>query len=145
MRHLPILLFASTALFACGPDIDEKRSEWRARAPETYVVGVCSYGLGGGPCWLSAVQQGSVIAAELKPSANQPWEPIAAPKEPIEQLFAAIDGVDCDLDVEFDRRFSYPRDFWLNCGEEGYGETVECFVPDSIELEACRSSTFFDP
>jgi hypothetical protein len=145
MLQLPTRLFACASLIACGPDIAEKRAEWRARAPDSYVVGVCSYGLGGGPCQLSAVQQGQVVEAEYWHSIERAWLPVAEPTEPIDALFDAIDDTDCSLDVDFDTKYSYPREFWLNCGEEGYGETVECFAPDSLDLEACRSSTFFDP
>jgi hypothetical protein len=138
MRQRPTSAFFCAALAACGPDIDEKHDEWRAKAPDTYVVGVCSHGVLGRVCSLFAVEQGLVLAAEQW-RAPLGWEPIVEPTEPIEAAFSTIDETDCDLDVTFDRRFSYPRDFWLNCGEEGYGETVECFVPGNLDLEVCRN------
>lgn len=150
MRHLfqslSSVLLASSFLCGCGPDVAAKRQEWERKAPDTYVVGVCGTGFNVPGCQLYAVENDRVVASEVQFASEQTWSPVASAAEPIGALFDAAEHPgDCDLSIEFDAVFSYPTEIYFDCGEEGDGERVACFAPNSLDLDACRDSTVWKP
>ena len=147
MRHLfQYLLGGSVLLSGCGPDIDAKREQWEAKAPGSYVVSTCGTGFNLSAGSLYAVEDGRVLAVEQRIFPDGDWVPLPGAAEPIASLFDAADNPgDCDLSIDFDAAYSYPTELYFDCGEEGDGERVACFVPDSVDLEACRSATTWEP
>lgn len=123
---------------ACGDGVDagEIEREFRERAPEQYVVRSCAIGFSPRLCTVSSVQgaeplESVVIGPQGEVTSAEPTDPIAR----------IIDGIadpdDCDVRVETDPQYRYPSEVYFDCGEEGWGERVTCFVPDSLELERC--------
>lgn len=132
---------------ACGePELDVKRAEWRDKAPDTYVVGVCDYGFELPECRITAVERGAVIAAESRLSDDEPWKPVEGAAEPIEELFRAAEHAgSCEVSIDYDDTYSFPSRISFDCGEEGSAKRVQCFNPNTLDLEACRTQTVRRP
>jgi hypothetical protein len=142
-----LLVGASLLCWACGDgdpaeQVDEHRAQWLSKQPGTYVVEICGSGFEQG-CTLSAVSAGEVVAARASAPPKQSYEdvePRAA--EPIVALFDRVSrelrSENCDLkSLNFDAQFSYVSDFYCSWGEEGGGQAVKCFMPDTIDLNVC--------
>lgn len=145
MRTLGVMAMGCWLLAGCGgPDFDENRSKWRADRPEEYVISICGTGFEGG-CTLAAVSGDTVVATARSgtkaPSVGD-WTFAEAPEQadPVEALFgrAALEGEGCELTrIDFDDRYGYVADYYWDCGEEGGGERVACFEPDTSDATRC--------
>ncbi|XXX76832.1 hypothetical protein WMF30_55200 [Sorangium sp. So ce134] len=145
MRTLGLMVMGCWLLAGCGgPEFDENRAKWRADRPEEYVISICGTGFSGG-CTLAAVSGDTVVAAASSglrtPSAGD-WTFAETPEQadPVEALFdrAEIEGESCELTrIDFDGRFGYVAEYYRDCGEEGSGEHVACFLPDTSDATRC--------
>jgi hypothetical protein len=112
------------ALMACNgnPDVAEQRESWHERRPEQYVIETCGTGF---------VQAGCVVRAVNGESEN----------DPVESMFDAVeDPGDCDVrELRFSPSFGYVAEYYLDCGEEGYGMEVRCFQANTLDVSRCGS------
>jgi hypothetical protein len=80
---------------------------------------------------------------ERNPGSNE-WEfseDYPKPGDPVEDLFDAAeraDGGDCSLTrISFDDDFGFVSNDHEDCGEEGGGQEVICFEPDTVDVTLC--------
>lgn len=137
-RTLVVVWGLACGVVACGDEVDagEIERDFRAHAPERYVVRSCGTGFARPSCTVSAVQgeepvESVVIGVEGEVTAIEPVDPIAR------IIDWSADPDDCDVRVQTDPQHRYPAEVYFDCGDEGWGEQVTCFVPDSLELERC--------
>ncbi|WP_437313788.1 hypothetical protein [Sorangium sp. So ce385] len=143
---IPLSLMA--LLSGCGDGdaerIERQRETWNEKHVASYVVEMCATGFSAG-CRRVAVEDGQVVAAREKfPNDNSPWSDIddlTIVDEPIAWMFdvAQSTSEDCELsELSFDAEFGFIREYYVSCGEEGSGERVTCFAPDTVDLAACE-------
>ena len=114
-------LFASMACGGSDPDVGAEREKWRELRPAQYVIQTCGTGFGSQGCGVQAVDGDS--------------EP-----GPVEDMFDAVDESECDVTkLSFDPTYRFITEYYLDCGEEGYGAVVSCFRPDTLDTSACGS------
>jgi len=138
------VLIVSMLCGGCGnsaQEVEDHRQQWLATHPEAYVVEICGTGFAGG-CSLDAVSGGQVVAARsgFRGGVFKDVEP--GSDEPITALFdratRAAHSDDCDLEsLEFDSKYFYVSNYYCRGDEEGSGETVKCFQPDTVDLALC--------
>ena len=140
-----VLQLVTLLCWGCGgnsaQEVDDHRQEWLANHPEEYVAEICGTGLAGS-CSLDAVSAGQVVAARsgFRGGVFKDVEP--GSDEPITALFdratRAARSDECDLkSLEFDSKYSYVSNYYCSGDEEGSGETVKCFQPDTVDLSLC--------
>ncbi|WP_437950133.1 hypothetical protein WME98_04465 [Sorangium sp. So ce296] len=143
---IPVSLMA--LLSGCGDSdaerIEQQRETWNDKHVASYVVETCETGFSAG-CRRVAVEDGQVVAAREKfPNDDSPWtdvDDLTSVNEPIAWMFDAAEDSpeDCELSqLSFDPQFGFIREYFVSCGEEGSGERVTCFAPDTVDLAACE-------
>ena len=140
-----VLVGAALSCWGCGAttaeEIEEHRQEWLAKQPQAYVIEICGTGLDC-CCELSAVSAGEVTAARTA-FRGQPFQDVAPGQvEPVNALFdravSAARADSCELSgLSFDATYSYVSQYSVDCGEEGGGEKVACFKPNTVDLSEC--------
>lgn len=144
MKTWAMMVAGCWLLAGCnGADFDDNRAKWRADRPAEYVIQICGTGFNGG-CTLAAVS-GDTVVATAHSGIDAPrgdWTFAEAPEQadPVEALFdrAERESDSCELrSVRFDDRYGYVADYYWDCGEEGSGEEVTCFQPDTSDVTRC--------
>jgi hypothetical protein len=140
-----VLLIYVLAMVAChrdaeaGPDSPQV-ALWRSSHPDNYVVSVCWTGFLTG-CTVFAVSDGSVVAAQTQTTSSTAGSPLDPREqdEPIEALFSQLSAMqECKTrDVAYDETYGFVRSYYLDCGEEGWGQKVPCFAAHTNDLSAC--------
>ena len=120
-------------------EIEEQRQAWLSKHPESYVVKICETGFLSGGCTLSAVSAGQVLAERSGPRQGALMDVTPNSAEPIDALFdRLLRESKCDFKaLAFDPTYHYPSKYSCDYGEEGSGETVACFEPNTVDLAAC--------
>jgi hypothetical protein len=122
---------------AAGDPVAEHEMQWAESRPPTYVAEVCATGFAFG-CTRVAVTGEKVIAARRGEARDLQFVDPATIEEPMGRLFRAVRESRCTVkNVSFDERFGYVTEYYQDCGEEGDGEKVTCFVPASVDLAVC--------
>jgi hypothetical protein len=72
------------------------------------------------------------------------WNDWSDPREPIAAMFdraeASGSNKDCKVTkLSFDDTWEFVSEYFAECGEEGSGEVVTCFVPNSQDIDACKT------
>ena len=116
--------------------------QWRARAPERYVISTCGTGFGIPSCSVEVVDGGRLVSRSNRFLPSEPWAaaPIDDGIEPVASLFEqarrSIDG--CTTSFQLDPVYAYPAQVYFDCGEEGFGVRVACFEPDTLDGSLCQ-------
>jgi hypothetical protein len=125
---------------ACGssdPSEEELREDWQARAPERYVAKVCGTGFLPDLCRVSSVEN-HVPLETFGEDFDHVWSRVE-PLDPIERMLnSAGERTSCDRRIETHPQYGFPSEVYFDCNEEGYGNEITCFVPDSLDLSACQ-------
>ncbi|WP_437967492.1 hypothetical protein WMF04_49455 [Sorangium sp. So ce260] len=142
MKTLGVVAMGCWLLAGCGgPDFDGNRATWRADRPEEYVISICGTGFAGGDCTVAAVSGNTVVRSGIgAPGGGWTFAETPEQADPVEALFdrAERQSDACELTrIEFDERYGYVADFYVSCGEEGSGEQVSCFQPDTSDVTRC--------
>jgi hypothetical protein len=125
--------------------IDTQEEKWMESAPGEYVIRVCTQGFAQYECVQESVVAGRVVASKRwqRTDVDAGWTPLdpADRSEPVARLFDAArerpDAADCrPNDVAFDEEYGYVSSYVYLCFES-WGETVECFVAGTTDVEAC--------
>ncbi|WP_437535032.1 hypothetical protein WME79_12430 [Sorangium sp. So ce726] len=152
MRALgSLLMVSSLGLLACGdpdPDFEAKREQWASARPQEYVIQTRFTGVAGSHM-LYAVSADTIIAeyTSIKRFAEpEDWEETGdSPRvgDPVQALFDAAEGARrCDLrEIEFDPKYGFVSIYYHDCGEEGGGEEVPCFAPDTTDVAVCMNQS----
>jgi hypothetical protein len=136
------LLFGGIC-WGCGnqaQEVEDHRQEWFSKRPETFVVDICSGGLSIPSCRLSAVSGGKETTARVNVLNEASRDDAVLPDEPMAALFeraARAARSDGDCDFSFDSQYGYVSHYSCSSGEDGDGESVACFKPDTVDLAAC--------
>ncbi|WP_437812922.1 hypothetical protein [Sorangium sp. So ce1078] len=142
MKTLGVVAMGYWLLTGCGgPDFDGNRAKWRTDRPEEYVISICGTGFASGDCTVAAVS-GDTVVRSGSGAPDRGWTFAEMPEQadPVEALFdrAELESDDCELThIEFDERYGYVTDYAMRCGQEGSGEEVTCFQPDTSDVTRC--------
>ena len=144
MRRLFLLLGCVCSVLGCSRDddsvVEKHQTVWESKRPAEYVIQVCGTGFSGG-CLVYAVSDQKVIAASSK-LGDGAWT-ASDPQshdEPVAGLFRGARAHDgCDRTrLAFDADFGFVTDVYFDCGEEGFGQKVSCFEPNSVDPTVCQ-------
>jgi hypothetical protein len=136
-RWLRCLLVFVVACGSSDPSKEELREDWQARAPERYVAKVCGTGFGPRLCRVSAVENHQPLET-FGEDFDHVWTRVE-PMDPIERMLDSLgEHPSCDQRVETHRQYGFPTEVYFDCNEEGFGNEVTCFVPDTLDLRVCQ-------
>jgi hypothetical protein len=69
-----------------------------------------------------------------------PWRPEQPAEDVVAEMISAstrdIDG--CERRVEEHGTYAFPERVYFDCGEEGWGLRVTCFVAGTLDLARCQ-------
>jgi len=149
MKHRGWLsLGVSLVLSACGGGaggptqaVEDHREQWSSSHPQDYVIEICETGFARG-CTLGSVSGGQVVAQRTGQAPGELSDTVPSSEEPVAALFARVDAAagskNCSVSrLTFDPNYGYVSEYYSDCGEEGSGEQVTCFKPDSLDLSSC--------
>jgi len=127
---------------ACGDDLErwrDARDQWPENAPEQYVAKSCGTGFGPHFCTVSSVRD-SVPLETLVQSPDGAWQA----REPAEDVVLGIldaateDSDGCDRRITAHPTYEFPQRVYDDCGEEGYGIEITCFVEGTVDVAQCQ-------
>lgn len=129
---------------ACGDELDrwrDAKEQWPENAPEQYVAKSCGTGFGPRFCTVSAVRDGEPLEM-LVQSPDGAWQA----REPAEDVVLGMldaatrnDEADgCDRRIEAHPTYEFPSKVYDDCGEEGSGIEITCFVEGTIDVAQCQ-------
>jgi hypothetical protein len=130
------------ALAGCaGADVDASREQWNSNQPSEYVIEVCGTGLAPRSCRLYAVADRHIVEAREEHLGDKGWfdaDPAGQPDLVLGMFRAVEQAKSCSVrHVSFDATYGYVTDYYLDCGEEGYGQEVTCFTAGTRDLSVC--------
>jgi hypothetical protein len=135
------------AALACGAEGAEGgtdlRQQWLERAPVQYVAKSCSTGFGMRACWVSAVDAGVPVASREQLGGGE-WQDEDTASDVVAGIINAAtreenDG--CTRRITQHETYAFPSQVYSDCGEEGSGVRITCFVPDTLDLSLCEPVT----
>ncbi len=144
VRFLLVGVLPLATVMGCSSEsveLEEGLEKWNANAPSKYVLITQSTGFAGGPRHLSVVDDGEVSDCFLEADETTcSPEPDANSSDPVTLLYEqAMLDTDAELkNIEIDEEYGYLVNYYLDGGEEGWGERVTCFIPDSVDPTACE-------
>lgn len=131
-------------LCACSSDVASEQARWQDKQPDTYVAELCGTGFGMHTCTRVAVQRAKVVKQSQQDDRDATqWRvvPVKDAHSPLDAAFDAEDDMSgCTLKREFDPDYGFVRKNYFDCGEEGSGTVVSCFVPNTLDLDACPTT-----
>lgn len=137
---LPSLLLLS--LIACTEAVDDAcpapdPTLWSEREPSSYVFQTCGTGFAPRACTVTVVEEGRVVSTHDADDSDgfSPIEPSDAPT--LSDAFGTPSCDECRIRFRLDGEWGYVESYYADCGEEGYGDDVTCFVADTLDPEAC--------
>ena len=115
------------------------RREWAAKAPAQYVARVCASGFIQRSCTVSAVDQLQPVET-LERVLDGEWTPSVDLVDPVESLVASYaSGPDgCKVTIEHDAQLGYPQRVDVECSEESYTRSIDCFIADTLDVSRCQ-------
>jgi hypothetical protein len=127
---------------ACGDDLErwrDAKEQWPENAPSQYVAKSCGTGFVARFCTVSSVQDGEPLET-LVQSPDGAWEAREPPEDVVMgMLEAATEDADgCDRRVDAHPTYEFPAEVYDDCGEEGYGIEITCFVEGTIDIAQCQ-------
>lgn len=141
MIKLIVPLAVVASMLACGGgSVDARaiRLEWQSRAPSSYVARECETGFSAPFCTASAVQSFEPIETWQRDLKGD-WSPSDSLIDPVELIISSLEhNRGCDERATLDETYGYPASTHFDCGEEGYGYKVDCFVDDTVDVSRCR-------
>ena len=144
MKSMRVAYLGLLAVLACGGDPAGEDTDWQQlwleTAPQQYVAKVCSTGFTVPSCTISAVDAGVAVAEQYQ-VADDPWQDEVPPSDVVAGILNAATRdpeQGCKRRVTQHETYAFPSSVYSDCGEEGWGIMVSCFVPDTLDLERCR-------
>ncbi len=139
--YLGLLALACGGEGADDDDDTALKQLWRDTAPQQYVAKSCSTGFTARACTVSAVDQGQVVAAQQQLGSDGAWTDAVPPSDVVEGMLNAASGKPdrgCERRVTQHETYPIPKLVYSDCGMEGWGIELTCFVADTLELSRCQ-------